>query len=48
MSGSDATLFILAAYGVTLALLAAEVWMLVRRYRTKAGRQPIKRQRDEA
>ena len=48
MNDSDHTLFILAAYGVTLVLLAAEVWMLVRRHRAQAGRQPMQGQRDEA
>ena len=38
MSG-DAGLYILAAYGVTLVLLAAEVWTLVRRSRGR-GRGP--------
>ena len=37
MSGSDAGLFILAAYGVALVLIAAEVWTLVRRSRAQAG-----------
>ena len=42
MSGSS--LFILAAYGVALVLIAAEVWTLVRRSRAQAGKGP----RDEA
>ena len=33
MNGSDASLFILAAYGVALVLIAAEVWTLARRSR---------------
>jgi hypothetical protein len=37
MNGSDAVLFILAAYGVALVLIAAEVWTLVRRSRRQAG-----------
>lgn len=48
MNASDHTLFILAAYGVTLVLLAAEVWMLVRRHRALASRPPMQGQRDEA
>ena len=48
MNASDHTLFILAAYGVTLVLLAAEVWMLVRRHRALAVRAPLKGSRDEA
>ncbi|MDM0076202.1 heme exporter protein CcmD [Variovorax sp. J2P1-59] len=36
MSGSDATLYILAAYGVAAVLIAAEVWSLVRRSRAQA------------
>ena len=48
MNGSDHTLFIFAAYGVTLVLLAAEVWMLVRRHRGQGGRQPVQGSRDEA
>ena len=47
MSGNDAGLFILAAYGVALALIAAEVWILVRRSRTQSA-QLSKRPRDEA
>ncbi|RZL92215.1 MAG: heme exporter protein CcmD [Variovorax sp.] len=48
MNGGDPTFFILAAYGVTLVLLAAEVWMLVRRHRALAGRAPLQGSRDEA
>lgn len=33
---SDPTFFILAAYGVTLALIVAEVWALVRRSRAQS------------
>ena len=36
MSGSDPTLYLLAAYGVTAGLIAAEVWMLVRRCRAQS------------
>ena len=44
---SDPTFFILAAYGVTLALIVAEVWALVRRSRAQA--RPLSpRPRDEA
>lgn len=44
---ADASVFILAAYGVTLVLLAAEVWLLVRRGRAQ-GRPPGRGTRDEA
>ena len=44
---SDAIFFILAAYGVTVALIAAEVWALVRRSRAQA-RSLSPRPRDEA
>ena len=47
MSGSDASLFILAAYGVALVLIAAEVWTVVRRGRAQSA-QLSKRPRDEA
>ena len=47
MSGSDASLFILAAYGVALVLIAAEVWTLVRRSRSLAA-ELSKGPRDEA
>ncbi|MDM0106859.1 heme exporter protein CcmD [Variovorax sp. J22R24] len=36
MSGSNATLYILAAYGVAAVLIAGEVWGLVRRSRAQA------------
>jgi heme exporter protein CcmD len=36
MSGGNASLYILAAYGVAVVLLAAEVWALVRRSRAQA------------
>ena len=36
MNGTDAGLFILAACGVTAVLIAAEVWMLVRRCRAQS------------
>ena len=47
MTPADPTYFILAAYGVTLLLLVAEVWSLVRRSRAQA---PLQAQRpcDEA
>jgi hypothetical protein len=47
MSGSDASLFILAAYGVAMVLIAVEVWSLVRRSRSQAA-ELSKRPRDEA
>ena len=45
MSGSG--LFILAAYGAALVLIAAEVWTLVRRSRAQSA-ELSKRPRDEA
>ena len=48
MHVGDHSFFILAAYGVTLVLLAAEVWMLVRRHRALVGRAPLPGSRDEA
>ncbi|MEJ8845905.1 heme exporter protein CcmD [Variovorax rhizosphaerae] len=39
MTGTDHTFYIVAAYGVTLVLLAAEVWTLVRRSRAQARRE---------
>ncbi|MGO4392174.1 heme exporter protein CcmD [Variovorax sp. M-6] len=47
MNSNDPVFFLLAAYGVTLALIAAEVWALVRRGRAQA-RPPSPRPRDEA
>ena len=47
MNGGDAVLFILAAYGVALVLIAAEVWTLVRRSRAQSA-ELSKRPRDEA
>ena len=47
MNGTDAGLFILAAYGVALVLIAGEVWTLVRRSRAQAG-ELAKGPRDEA
>jgi heme exporter protein CcmD len=47
MNGSGAGLFILAAYGVALVLIAAEVWTLVRRSRAQAA-ELSKGPRDEA
>jgi hypothetical protein len=35
MNGPSHQLFILAAYGVTVVLLALEVWVLVRRCRAR-------------
>ena len=48
MNGDDPAFFILAAYGVTLVLLAAEVWILVRRHRALAGGALMQGSRDEA
>jgi heme exporter protein CcmD len=36
MSEGNASLYILAAYGVAAVLMAAEVWALVRRSRAQA------------
>ena len=47
MSSADPTFFILAAYGVTLVLLIAEVVSLVRRSRAQARLQ-AQGLRDEA
>ena len=47
MSGANAGLFIVAAYGVALVLIAAEVWTVVRRSRAQSA-ELSKRPRDEA
>ena len=43
MTGADPTFYILAAYGVTLVLLVAEVWALVRRSRANARQDETRR-----
>jgi heme exporter protein CcmD len=48
MSDGDASLFILTAYGVTLVLIVAEVWGLVRRSRAQARELSSLEPRDEA
>jgi len=48
MSGRDATLYILAAYGVAAVLIAAEVWTLVRRSRAQSRVLPSPESHDEA
>ena len=48
MSGSDATLYILAAYGVAAVLIAAEVWTLVRRSRAQSRLLQPQEPHDEA
>ena len=48
MSGSVATLYILAAYGVAAVLIAAEVWTLVRRSRAQSRLLPPPEPHDEA
>ena len=48
MSGSGATLYILAAYGVSAVLIAAEVWSLVRRSRAQARASLQPEPHDEA
>ncbi|MDM0018128.1 heme exporter protein CcmD [Variovorax saccharolyticus] len=47
MNGSSHGLYILAAYGVALVLIVAEVWSLVRRSRAQARALPPEA-RDEA
>ncbi|MDM0000125.1 hypothetical protein QTI24_16015 [Variovorax sp. J22P240] len=48
MSSSDAILYILAAYGVAAALIAAEVWTLLRRSHTQSRLLPPPEPHDEA
>jgi heme exporter protein CcmD len=45
MSSADHAVYIVAAYGVTLVLLAAEVWALVRRSRAQARQDDARRER---
>ena len=45
MIASDPTWFIVGAYGVTLVLLAAEIWQLAHRSRAQA--RPTTREPDD-